>query len=292
MIENFTKGALPDPRDDRDYSAAIIMAASPSVDWEKGFILPKPPFWDQQSSDACVGASWSYYHWQLKNKNYSRRGLFSRIALSYGAYIRDGGLKICQIGQETNDEVADPDIRTATSMRDKTGVNDKEASDDREADSFVLPADIDSVAKAIRDYKGVVFGVIGTNEGWQNYADPRPPKDGETQWGHALYLYGYCMRNGKKCVIARSSWSEQDHYINEDYFKNPSFIFNPWTLIPRKEQNKMSKVFIKMGDKVGVLVAEGFTFGGGFAKDPESLEKLKQVFEFTGGEPTVEIPNN
>lgn len=290
-MNKINTGALPDTKDDRDYSASIFLASSSNVDWEKGLVLPRPPLWDQQNSDSCVSASWSYYHWQLNQKNYSRRALFSRIALAYGAYIRDGGLTICQIGQETNDEVKDPDIRNPISMRDKTGISNKQAEDDKEFNSFVLSSDIDSVGKAIRDYNGVVFGVVGSNEGWADHSQPRPPKDGEVKWGHALYLYGYGIKNGKKYVLARSSWSEVDHYIYENYFADLSNIFNPWTLIPRKEIKKMSKVFIKMGEKIGVLVAEGFTFGGGFAKDEQSLQKLKEVFEFKGDEPTIEIPN-
>lgn len=225
-------GALPDPKDERDFQAEPLMASAPPVDWSKPISLPQPPLWNQEQSDACVGASWSYYHWQLRDEVFSKRDLFARIAQSYGAYIRDGGVTIVKIGQETEKELPDPITPDPANMRDKTGLNDKQAADDRELDSFVLPNTIDSCAQAVRDYKGCVFGVTGTNEGWKDLANPRPPQTGETTWGHALYLYGFHLHDNEKCVIARSSWDGTDHHIRENYFTSGN-TFNPWTLIPR-----------------------------------------------------------
>lgn len=121
-------------------------------------------------------------------------------------------------------------------------------------------------------------------------SDPRPPKQGEETWGHALYLYGYCMRNGKKCVIARSSWSEEDHYINEDYFGIDK-IFNPWTLIPRKDQNMDKKYIININGTLGVIVVGQFAVSGGLAKDQKALEDLKYAFSVPENAPVVEFPN-
>jgi murein DD-endopeptidase MepM/ murein hydrolase activator NlpD len=51
-----------------------------------------------------------------------------------------------------------------------------------------------------------------------------------------------------------------------------------------------NKFFIKQGSKIGVIVLEGFTFGGGFAKDQESLKKLQESFEIPNDAATLEIP--
>lgn len=108
-----------------------------------------------------------------------------------------------------------------------------------ESQSFSLPNDIDSVAQGIKTFGGVVFGVTGTNEGWQDMSNPRPPASGETQWGHALYCKGYHLHDGLKCIIAKSSWEEvPNHHIKENYFA-AGYTFNPWTLIPKQQGDTM-----------------------------------------------------
>ena len=51
-----------------------------------------------------------------------------------------------------------------------------------------------------------------------------------------------------------------------------------------------NKFFIKQGAKLGVIVLEGFTFGGGFAKDEASLKNLQESFEVPDNAPTLEAP--
>jgi hypothetical protein len=232
MIENLGKGAVKDSEDQRDYK---VMGAS-IVDWSKEFRLPNPGDEDQGTSDSCVAQAWSYYHTQLHPKAYSRRDLFARIALDYGAEIRAGGLAIVKQGHATRDEVPDPSPQTPQNMRDKTGITPEKEESDKELSSFVISGGgIDGVAAAVRDYKGVVFGVEGTNAGWQDLLNPRPPYYGEGGiWGHALYALGFHKHDGQKCIIAKSSWcnSVSEHHIKQNYFDS-GHVFNAWTLIPK-----------------------------------------------------------
>jgi hypothetical protein len=62
------------------------------------------------------------------------------------------------------------------------------------------------------------------------------------------------------------------------------------TIILNYKANMQNKFFIKQGSKIGVLVAEGFTFGGGFAKNQEALKDLKSAFEIPDNAPTIELP--
>src|SRR5436853_2974560 len=219
-IENLPKGALPDPVDERDFKIEALGVAQ--IDFSQEYRLPDPGNEDQGLGDSCVAQAWSYYHRQLKNKDYSRRDLFCRIALDYGAYIRDGGWQVVNNGQATRDEVSDPNPQTMQNMRDRTGTKQEYRDDDKELNYFSLPTDIDTVASALRTYKGVVFGVTGTNPGWQDLLNPRPPLPGESQWGHALYAMGYHLHEGQKCIIAKSSWcnSVSEHHIKENYFNS------------------------------------------------------------------------
>jgi hypothetical protein len=230
------KGAIPDIPDDRDF----VIGTNVPVDWTTPFTLPEPPNEDQNGSSSCVGQGWSYYHWQLKQKDFCRRDIYAWIfSPGGGAQIRDGGLRIVNYGQETRDNAQDPNPETELGMESRIGLDPNKEKINQELNSFILLKDIDTIANAIKQYNGVVFGVIGSNEGWQNVALPEPPLNGEVQWGHCLYLFGYHTHsNGKKCVIAKSSWgtagNTTTHHITEDYFiNNGTYVFNPWTLIPK-----------------------------------------------------------
>lgn len=258
MIETLPKGALVDTPDQRDYVANELMGKA-QVDFSKEFRLPVPPDSDQAQADCCVGEAWSYYHWQLRNKTFSVRSIFAYIAQNYGAYIRDGGLRVVKFGQETSVEAPDPNPKTPSNMRSKDGLTPANALDDREFDSKIVPESlfIDGLALGISEYRGCVFGVTGSNEGWQNLENPRPPGNNEQTWGHALYAMGYHLHNGIKCIIAKSSWCNtgvKEHHIKEDYFASGN-IFNAWTLIPRKGNIMYQKVVKQDGKTFGVRAA-------------------------------------
>jgi hypothetical protein len=257
MIEDYGKGALPDTSDKRDFKVTPEMLGAVTVDWSKEFRQPDPGNEDQGSSDSCVAQAWSYYHHQLHPKDYSRRDLFARIALNYGAEIRAGGKAIVTQGQATRNEVPDPYPQTAQNMRDKSGVTPQAEEDDKELNYFVLPQqDINGVAWGIQNYKGVVFGVQGTNAGWQDMQNPKPPTMGEAVWGHALYGMGFHRHSdGQKCIIAKSSWCNavKEHHIRENYFITGN-TFNAWTLIPKEQQMNPNTVIYKNGSEYHVAL--------------------------------------
>jgi hypothetical protein len=255
-IEDLPKGAIPDSPDERDYHVSAEILGAVTVDWSKEFRLPNPGDEDQGSSDSCVSQAWSYYHVQLHPKDYSRRDLFARIALSYGAEIRSGGKELVDNGQATRDEVPDPRPQTPQNMRDKTGITPEKQASDKELSYFRLPqADINGVAWGIETYKGVVFGVTGDNAGWRDLRNPQPPAYGTPNtWGHALYAMGHHMHSdGQKCIIAKSSWcnSVKEHHIRENYFITGN-TFNAWTLIPREQESMTNSLVVRKGDEYGI----------------------------------------
>lgn len=290
MIDQLSKGALPDLKDERDFRLETL-GALPPADFSKGSGLTRPPLKDQDSSDSCVAHAWSYYRWQLKRKDFSCRDLFSRIAQQYGAVIRDGGLVIVQTGQATTDEVSDPKPETPQNMRDATGVTAAKEASDQELNSFVVPSDIDSVASAILAYKGVVFGVTGSNPGWDERGTltvPEPPISGETTWGHALYAVDFHMHTNtdgtqEKCIVAVTSWPSSgitEHHIRQRYFA-AGMTFNPWTLIPKSltPTNPMPQIKsqAKGAERRIVLAAanqdEWKALAAIFGKDPNTVDE-------------------
>jgi len=234
------KGALPDPEDDRDL---LLKIASPlgaiEVDWNTPFQLPMPPHVNQGSADCCVACAWSYFHWALTGKRFSVRDLFCRIFLTYGAYIRDGGMELVNRGHAEITEVKDPSPMTAANMRSTAGTKDEFRIDGKVYKAFSLPqGDMNGYAWAIDNYKGVVFGIYGTNQGWKDKENPRPPMAGESVWGHALYAIGHHMHNGRKCITAMPSWivgGTKVHHISETYFYAMDGVFSPWVMIPKDQ---------------------------------------------------------
>lgn len=266
---------MPVEPDARHLSAAILLAAAAPVDWSKGSGLPRPPLRDQDSADDCVSCAFSYYHWQLKGKDFSRRDLFARIAQTYGAAIPDGGESIVNQGQASLADLPDPKPETPANMRDKTGLNPNQEAENQELSSFYLPNDIDATAAAILAYKGVVLGVTGSNPGWQDLVNPRPPVAGETTWGHALYAVDFHIHSdGQKCIICATSWPNagiKEHHIRANYFESGN-TFNPWTLIPKEQQ--MNFYIVSKGNTFGLAIESPLTTEILWAKDEATLKAL------------------
>lgn len=295
-LENMT-GCLPDPVDDRDFKLAASPMGIPEVDFSISFSVREPIGEDQGSSDACVAYASSYYHETLKpEKRFSRRDLFCRIALDYGAYLRDGMKAIVEEGQATKDEVSDPVNPDPSNMRDKTGTDPIERIDDKETGYFAIPSnDINACAYAIKNYNGCLFGVNGTNKGWTNQNEPRPPQEGDgAVWGHALFGRGYHLHNGVRCIIAQSSWcgsGNREHHIKEDYFLQNQ-TFNPWVLIPRKEEtmkliNDNGTIYIVGGInnkfKIGVADPETLALFGDEPVESGSLADIPESYTISKG---------
>jgi hypothetical protein len=291
MIENLGKGLVPQPVDKRDYNFAMVAASAPPIDWTKEFRRPEPPNENQGIADDCVAHAVSYLHWAHKGKRYSRRDLFSRIALMYGAYLRDGMQVVCKVGQQTRDECPDPMEENPQNMRIRC-TPDTAGMDDLEAGFFAGGESIEQMAQAVRDFKGAVFGVKGDNAGWFDLTNPEPPRNEE--WAHALCAFGYHTHNGQKCIIGKSSWcggNHHEHHIRENYFISGN-VFNNWVLVP-KESQPMTKVFkIEDHGKQGVLVLEGFTGNAMFADTSETYDKLLSIYGrmIASDSPVIQVP--
>ncbi len=249
-ITQLGKGALKDPYDYRDYTAEIHFGAAEPIDWTKPVILPEAVNFNQGSSNSCVGCGTRNLHWQVNPKDFSRRNIYSNIFIpgSGGAYLRDGVKFICDVGNQTQDECPDPFNPTETTMRIKSSLPDSAGAEDKEFNYFVVKNNtIDAVAQAVRDYGGAIMGVVGTNEGWADKTNPRPPKAGETQWQHCIEAFGFTMRNGEKTIIAKSSWcggNHHIHYIKESYFTSGN-TFNAWCLIPKEDIMSTNSLIVK-----------------------------------------------
>lgn len=91
--------------------------------------------------------------------------------------------------------------------------------------SFIYSFDMDSLAEAIRDNKGVIILVRGTNNGTWLSQFPQPPSSMTPEtiiWGHWAYAGRARMIEGKKHIGILNSWGEAVgdrgwQYLSEDY---------------------------------------------------------------------------
>jgi hypothetical protein len=97
--------------------------------------------------------------------------------------------------------------------------------------SFLYSFDIDTLASAIRDNKGAILLVRGTNNNSWLSTMPNPPTMStphELLWGHWIAATGAKMVDGKKYIIFRNSWGEAvgdrgNQYLSQEYI-NSGFV--------------------------------------------------------------------
>ena len=217
------------------------------VDWNKGFDLRdflRFKVEDQGTSASCVSQSISKYA-EVFDKfetgeapDLSARDMYSRIyEPGGGAYVHRGmslwvNRGIPMEGLVPSYEGYRPPSEEFMRQRSESPSVESNAFVRRIGAYAALSNNIDEYAHAIENSKGIVFGVAGTNEGWQTVF-PRPPKEGEEVWYHLLFGAGFKKIDGKKHIIALNSWGENwgDKgfcYVSEDYFSG-SQIFGGQT---------------------------------------------------------------
>ena len=180
-------------------------------------------------------------------------------------------------------------------MRNRADITAEMERIGQEAGYFAVDGkNIDAVAACIRDNKGCIIGVEGDNAGWQDLLNPVPPKNAE--WGHALYCFGFHMHNGKKCIIAKSSWCDTgilEHHLTQDYFESGN-TFDGWTLIPKERLPMYQRyvVFHKPSGREGVLVVgqTGFADPIVWADSQDHLAQLKVLFQIAADAPVITLP--
>lgn len=290
-------GALKSPEDKRDYQLAFLASAPAPVQWGPPLNRPEPPDTNQATADCCVGESTSSFHWAIAGKQFAVRSIFPYIALNWGAYLRDGPMRVVHFGQQTFSEVPDPKPKTMQNMRDTAGLDPQKALNNRAFSMFTTNGrSIDQLAQAIRDWKAVIIGLDLSSEGWRDKTNPRPPKPGESTGGHALMCFDYHLHNGKRCLIAKSSWCDKTHHVHhitEDYIHSEYSFGEAYVLVPRS--NMVNRYIVQKGGKLGVLVSvdgDGiFTDTVFWAKSQDHFDQLRVQYEIPADAPRLVYPS-
>jgi hypothetical protein len=319
------QGLRRDPPDSRDFLYQDLFGAGEvsQPDWQTGFSLYDqlgiaPLAYDQGLSSSCVAQATASHlrawHKQLTNEDidFSRRFIYSQISagLNAGASLRDGVQLVATIGDCPESTVASYEQGRPPSesfMYSQEWMSEAVFDEARRFDQFsyrVIPGqttDIDLFAHAIRNNCGAVGGFTLTVQGW-SLPLVRIPQAGEQRGSHAVFLSGFGMYEGKKCLFTKNSWGGRYtitegrwrgyQAISEDYFlaaENTAvgpvlgaYVFNTWVLVPDRELTPNLRLMDFLRRNEGKLVQDsqqsgaiGVVVGGKImVARPERLAQL------------------
>jgi len=307
-------GLVQDTPDTRDFAYSTAFGADVTdVDWQTGFDAFKdvglePITEDQGSSDSCVSQG-TAPHLRIWNKkltgqdvDFSRKFIYSQISLGLhaGASLRDGVKLVSSMGdcrESTLPSYQNGNPPTEEYMFSQAEITDAMRKEALPFDRFtyrVIPgytADINLFAHAIKNNCGVVAGFTGTNPGWCRPVI-RAPQQGESKWGHCVFLSGFGMYEGKKCVFTKNSWGDRYSIpdgpwkgfqaIPEDYFLaatdtavgpvSGAYVFNAWVLVPDSQLTPNQRVMDFLQKHEGKLVQDSTQTGAfGLVKNGQIL---------------------
>lgn len=269
------QGLNPDAPDGRDflYTDLFGSPSEASVEWGHDFNVFEhvgitPLTYDQGQSFSCVAqataAHLRVWHKRLvgNDVDFSRKFIYAQIGSGFGggASLREGVSLVASAGSCLESHLPSYERGQPPSeayMFSRTEITPELMNEARPFDQFnyrVIPGqttDIDIFAHAIRNQCGIVGGFVTTPAGW---ALPvvRPPLPGEAKTSHAVFLSGYGIYEGKKCLFTKNSWGDRytitsgpwrgHQAIPEDYFlasENTAvgpvpgiYVFNAWVLVP------------------------------------------------------------
>ena len=284
-ISVFGKGAMKTPDDILATRFGIKEEPLRAIDWSKpmrvenGFTLPQR---NQKSSSSCTAQATGYYVQALnkiennKDEVYSARHIYSQVvAPGGGAYIWKAMSIPLKPGVASQDSVPDGDSSEAI-MTD--GSLNAQAVIEAIADKYAqIPnkRNIDWLAQVLEDYHGFPTGFNGRNDMFLPDGTVTIPST--VDWGHAVYVCGHEMRNGKKCLVFKNTWTEKwgDNgygYFPEEFIKDgpifDAFVYadindlDPSSII--MDEGRLNKlwqaVFKRPIDAAGLTFYKGRSF--------------------------------
>lgn len=255
MVENPSingSDAVRSPHDARDILYTDVAYGSAPFDWSVGYdgeedlsavlgSVIKIPIKDQNGSGSCGGQAEAYGGAMVSAFNdkvfeeKSAKFAYAPVAIipsggSSGRALSDRAINVgwgSEALTPSYENGKPPSEAFMERMADITPEAITHANKDHALSYTLLPIDIDVIAQAIRDFKFVRMGIVGSNNGTWLSADPKPPTDAEAHWWHWMAGLKAKMRNGKKAIGLPNSWglivgAEEEkgwQWLNEDWFK-------------------------------------------------------------------------
>lgn len=248
--EKYGHGAIIDKPDDRDWKFSDLAGSLTPFNWDQAYdselvIERKLIVKNQYKSYSCGGQAWSYYmeaQDTIEVGPKSAKFIYAQTNVSPGGSEGRTNSELCRtkgVASETTCSSYLPDgSATEAFMTNKADLTPEAYADalkNREKSYLAVNVDIDTVAQAIENGKGVVLGVTGQNNGTWLTEFPVQPQGNTNLWNHWLYAGKAKLINGKKYIGVLNSWgtSAGDNgwqWLSEEYFKS-GMIWACWTMV-------------------------------------------------------------
>lgn len=212
------------------------------INWNRQYVAPSTKIKDQGISSSCGGQATSYFLEKLYGQEISAKSIYSRGYASVGGMVDSVLRKVIQnMGANIEKDVPSydaygnplPEILYTDNSWQSTIINQ-----DALSRSGMVPInvsiDMDSIAKAIDDYGGVIFLITGQNNGTWTSPYPKPPSinNPNPRWGHYMDSFFYSMGNEEQ-IDCFQSWGNNvgdngvQHFTKE--YINSGFIVDAFS---------------------------------------------------------------
>ena len=279
---NFNPGAFAPRPDSRAFQYRQLLAlgavAAPVVDWDKGFDVEEQFGFeitqkDQDGSLSCVGQTTAGLGQVInfiqdgEKEEKSAKYIYEQIYLpSGGAYLDAGASVAVRTGFALEKDYSSYNngLPPSEDFMRKAGITNELRAKAEKYESekyfYIAANNIDEAAFAIQAHGAIILGATGSNPGWGT-GDIRPPKAGETLWGHAFLGKGFKKVSGMKKLKFQNSWGswgyQGDGWVGEDYFASGN-MYTPIVLVDKKFMANLIKlVKIPTDPLVYVFGADG-----------------------------------
>jgi len=238
-MEHYTGAIVHKFNPKTDYT--IGMATVP-FDWTKGYNAEKEAgitlsIKDQNSSFSCGGQATAHLDELLDKVNTGVQTEKSARFIYSQTHAQGGGTSIYALGDflrlhgnckeelcksyPVNGVVDETFMITSSDITD-TAKNDAKNNTLDSYAQLPINSDIDAVASAIRDHRGVILGVYGQDNGTWLSENPHPPVGTNGRWAHWVCAVEAGMYKGQKAIRFVNSWGKVgingSQWITEDYF--------------------------------------------------------------------------
>jgi hypothetical protein len=281
MIDQYGKGLIPHEEENPPQLIGMASFAGAVVnDFNEPSGIPAPPESDQGSSLSCTWHAFAKHFWQWTGIKLSVQDGYSRTHLpGGGGYLIAPFDLISTEGCYDQTQHQDPINQTEANMIVKVNLPGQKRRVFKVKRWSVPYNDINAVAIAMKQWKGIVIGVNGDNPDWISGTDPKPPGQGHpAAWGHALYCYDNKQLD-QKALVASSSWCNwvKYHNIRENYFST-SNVFSPIAMEVQELHMDEQILVINYKGKVGLAFFGGLTGNILFATSIDHLKELGNIY--------------
>lgn len=264
---NFGTGSVWTPKDESVSILRDVAMDTMPFDWNIGFEVDELKTKNQGTSGSCGGQAGSYKMEASFGEEKSAKFLYAPIAYPGGGSTEpDISNRLMNVGicdESFCVSYKNNKPPTEAFMASKGDITAK-AIDNATAKAgkrVYVQRNIDAIAQAVRDHKGIIIGIYGTNNGTWLSKFPKPPATlpDDTMWRHFLFVGKAKMIDGTKYIGVKNSWGDigEDgwQYIDASYM---AYIWTSFSYIETDIQTSFSHKFttqLKIGNSGEEVVA-------------------------------------